>query len=153
MTKERLIELLKAECNWKTIHIGYARLVAEIDPGTIEKMATWLLPLIETRVPIDGEVDRIAGAWPFDVVHYPGLETVPPRDRLAASLRHILLHLVKDAGRMAAAIEREDHGELVDLELLRRPVRNALVNALRLCQLLGLRPSELLAEYLAEVSS
>lgn len=93
------------------------------------------------------EVERL---WPFKVAAYPGFETIPLAYRRDAAIRHVLLHCAKDTGRLAAAVERPDHGEVLDEALLHRPARNLLVNALRLCRLLGLRPSALLDDYSRE---
>jgi hypothetical protein len=99
-----------------------------------------------TALALDLLRDRVAEAWPFAESHYPALEG------FAAAVRHVVLHFAKDTGRLAAAIEREDHGEAFDRALMRRPARNALVNALRLCSLLGLHPAELLEDYHREIS-
>lgn len=96
---------------------------------------------------IDNAKRRVAEYWPFNRDNYPQLQSTRP-----AAIRHVILHFNKDVGRMATAIEPADHGKMVDYTLLRRSTRNALVNALRLCDLLEVEPSQLLADYYAEMT-
>lgn len=96
---------------------------------------------------IDRERERVAELWPFSYENYPQLHSTLP-----AAIAHVLLHVSKDAGRLATGVEPADHGKSVDYALIRRSTRNMLVNALRLCSLLEVQPSDLLADYYREVS-
>lgn len=94
---------------------------------------------------IDRECIKVTEFWPFNSENYPQLQTTLP-----AAIRHVFLHIMKDAGRMATAVEPADHGKPVDYTLLRRCTRNALVDALRLCSLMEMEPSKLLQDYFTE---
>jgi hypothetical protein len=88
---------------------------------------------------------KIAECWRFTQQNYPRLSGLQ-----IAYIRHIVLHQTKDVGRMATAVEPIDHGGEIDATLLRRSTRNSLVNALRLCELVGWDPLDLLREYVRE---
>ncbi len=97
---------------------------------------------------IDDWCQRIATLWPFTAATYQGMDV----DYDTNCMRHVALHMAKDAGKAAAAIEPEDHGRPANALLLQRATRNQLVNALRLCNLLGVSPTALLNDYAHEVS-
>jgi len=97
---------------------------------------------------IDRTSIKVSELWPFNDRNYPQLQTTLP-----AAIRHVVLHVTKDAGRMAGAVEPEDHGKTVDYRQLIRSSRNMLVNALRLCSLLEVKPTDLLEDYYMEMTT
>jgi hypothetical protein len=63
---------------------------------------------------------------------------------LAFAVRHCALHFAKTAGKISAVSERVDHGEDIDMNELRENVHKALINTLRLADLVGLSGKDLI---------
>ncbi len=99
----------------------------------------------------------IAHHFPFDEDHYPELIGKDKEQVLAFALRHSALHFAKTAGKIAAVSEAIDHGAKVDLEELRKNVPKALINTLRLAELVGVSEDDLVQaieeKYRAKVSA
>ena len=90
------------------------------------------------------DVQRMAAErFPFDDEHYPEI----PKDKEGAghyAQRHILLHLIKSLGEVAAAIEPKDHGAKGS-HVSPQVIRKLLVNALRLADVSGASMQEIQA--------
>lgn len=91
---------------------------------------------------------RVVRLWPTDSANYPGLDGTR-----GAYIGHVILHMSKDTGKLAAAMEPVDHGKDEDGAALYRSARNMLVNSLRLIALLEVKPSQLLDEYEGEIAA
>lgn len=53
---------------------------------------------------------RVKAGWPWTDANYPGYGALPEgRMRELFRLKHVLLHLTKQVGAVAAAIERAEH--------------------------------------------
>ena len=74
---------------------------------------------------------------------YPELVGKDAQQRLIFALRHSAIHFAKTAGKIAAASEAADHGGELNIEELRLNVPKALINALRLAELVGMKGEEI----------
>ncbi len=92
---------------------------------------------------LDTLIAFIAEHFRFDADTYPELAGQNAEQRLRFAVRHSALHFAKTAGKIAAVSEDSDHGEELDLEELRRHVPKALINTLRLAELVHLSGDDL----------
>src|SRR5262245_13748358 len=118
--------------------------------AAVDHIAAALARVWDARGEVELEAARlrVESLWPCDPDNYPGLD-----DSQYGYVRHVALHMAKDAGRIAAGIEPIDHGRPWDGQALGRSTRNMLVNVLRMCSLLHLSPAELLADYEREIAA
>ena len=79
----------------------------------------------------------------FDETNYPELAGRGEGERLAFALRHVAIHCAKTTGKIATVSEAADHGEVVDTEGLKLDCAKALINTLRLADLVGLSGKDL----------
>ncbi len=79
----------------------------------------------------------------FDETNYPELAGRGEGERLAFALRHVAIHCAKTTGKIATVSEAADHGEAVDKEGLEVDCAKALINTLRLADLIGLSGKDL----------
>lgn len=90
------------------------------------------------------DVQRMAAKrFPFDQEHYPEL----PADKGKADVfaqRHLHLHLSKNLGEIAAAVEPKDHGGS-GAPVSPQVIRKLLVNAIRLADVSGVSMQDLQA--------
>ena len=87
--------------------------------------------------------ELVSSNWLFTEEYYPALKGLSEKERRLFSLWHILMHQVKAAGKLSAAIEREEHGILMDEENLRLATRNFLLNTIRLADVANMNMDEL----------
>lgn len=91
---------------------------------------------------------RVKAGWPWTEANYPGYGALPDgRARDLFQLKHVLLHLMKQAGAIAAAIEHAEHRAADEADAAIR-VRvetcgKLLTVALQLADLSGVHPEEL----------
>jgi hypothetical protein len=94
-----------------------------------------------------GDLDRliqfIAKHYRFDPDVYPFLTGADEKARLEFALTHSALHFAKTAGQVAAVSEAADHSGVLDIDQLRAVVPKALINVLRLAQLVDLSQEDL----------
>lgn len=93
------------------------------------------------------EIDRlialVAKYFTFDAKAYPELAGKDEKQTLAFALRHSALHFSKTAGKIAAVSEDIDHGEEIEIDKIRKNTVKALMNTLRLAELVGLSGQDL----------
>ncbi len=94
---------------------------------------------------LDALISLICRHFTFTAAVYPELHGMSEERRLAFALRHSALHFAKTAGKISAVSERVDHGEDIDMNELRQNVHKALINTLRLADLVGLSGKDLIA--------
>lgn len=96
---------------------------------------------------MNGNLDKlikfIAEHFKFDAATYPELEGVSEERRLLFAIRHSALHFSKTTGKIAAVSEDTDHGEVLDIESIKENVPKALINTLRLAELVGMTEIEI----------
>ena len=96
-------------------------------------------------------IDFIKKRLPFNKENYPAFD--PERETTTSfAVRHILFHMMKSAGVIAAQSETVDHGGSMDSELLKKATTKMFVNALRLAEELRMTPEEI-AEMVVEVTT
>lgn len=93
---------------------------------------------------IDALISLIAKHFPFHAEVYPELRDKDEKQHLVFALRHSALHFSKTAGKIATVSEDVDHGEGIDREEIRKQVPKALINTLRLAELVGLSGDDLI---------
>lgn len=76
-----------------------------------------------------------AKRFPFNREHYPDIPDDPGKANHYAQ-KHLLTHLSKNIGEIAAAIEPKDHGRH-DTEVGATIIRKLLVNTIRLADVSG----------------
>lgn len=90
--------------------------------------------------------EKTEAAWPFDAENYPNLEHVFAGQRAVAYSGHTLLHVMKQAGKLAALFEPMAHSVFYNVTSRRsevaRQVAYMIVNVLRLAQLAGVAPED-----------
>lgn len=99
----------------------------------------------------DELIREVANHWPMDDKIYPGLaiaimngEFHPTQARRIARLGHVMLHLAKNHGKLAALLEPEAHDRPTGHNaLLAEQVIYILLDILRVCHLVGLSGSQL----------
>lgn len=106
---------------------------------------------------LDELIVRIQQAWPFDTEHYPPLHdgtnhgTLAWRRRAAVELRavaaehHVIAHLAKQTGKLAALVEPGLHGKPTGTpDAVARSVAHTIIDVLRLCSLTGVSGADVL---------
>lgn len=88
-------------------------------------------------------IGLISRHYIFTNDYYPELPLDTER-RLHFALRHSAFHFAKTAGQLAAVCEALDHGEEVDIDALRDVAPKALINTLKLAELIDLTEQELI---------
>ncbi len=92
---------------------------------------------------IDELIQFISENFIFDENSYPELKGVDEQARFLFAVRHSALHFSKTAGKIAAVSEDVDHGNEIDIEELKKNVPKALINTLRLAELVGMSEDDL----------
>ncbi|MEK7520221.1 MAG: hypothetical protein AAB581_03215 [Patescibacteria group bacterium] len=94
-----------------------------------------------------GDLDKliafVTAHFPFDENVYPELKGADEKQRFLFAVRHSAIHFAKTAGKIAAVSEDADHGDDIDTEKLKENVPKALINTLRLAELLGMSEKDL----------
>lgn len=93
---------------------------------------------------IDKLIQFIAKHFKFDAATYPELQGKNESEILAFAIRHSALHFAKTAGKVVAVSEDADHGNSLDIEELKANVPKALINTLRLAELLHMSERDIL---------
>jgi len=97
---------------------------------------------------MDGNIDKlikfIAEHFVFDENTYPELKDASEKERLAFAIRHSALHFSKTAGKVAAVSEDTDHSGEIDIASLKENIPKALINTLRLAELVGMSEKDLI---------
>lgn len=93
---------------------------------------------------IDELIHYIAQHFPFDEDHYPELKGATEQQRLNFAIRHLTVHFAKVTGKIATVAEGTDHGSSPNLEELRLSIPKALINTLRLAELVGMTESDII---------
>jgi hypothetical protein len=90
------------------------------------------------------DIQRMAAKrFPFDQEHYPDI----PKDKEKADLfarKHLLVHMNKNLGEIAAAIEPGDHGQ-EGPHITPQVLRKLLVNTIRLADMSGVSMQDIQA--------
>lgn len=86
----------------------------------------------------------IAENFRFDEESYPELKGASEGQRLNFAIRHSALHFAKTAGKISAVSEDVDHGGKLDIEELKKTIPKALINTLRLAELVGMSETDLI---------
>ena len=85
--------------------------------------------------------DKVEQAWRFTPQQYPSLPHVWTDHAKVAYSGHVLLHLMKQAGKLAALFEPMAHNPMPSMESKRAAVADqvakTIVDAVRLAQLAG----------------
>lgn len=92
---------------------------------------------------IQSTIDIIAKQYCFDEQSYPVLNGADESSIHKFALRHLLLHMQKSAGKIATALEAEDHGAEIDTALLKEGLAKMHLNTLRMAELLHMSGVEL----------
>ena len=95
-------------------------------------------------------MEYIGTHFPFTQERYPNADLSTPEKKLAFAVRHSSAHMSKTGGRIAAQVERYDHGGTMDRENLEVETAKMLVNALNLARELGMS-AETLASMVSKV--
>lgn len=97
---------------------------------------------------MQGEIDRliqfIAEHFPFDEETYPKLKNASDQERLLFALNHSALHFGKTAGKIIAVSESADHGGESNIAEIKTNIPKALINTLRLAELVGMTEAEII---------
>jgi len=97
---------------------------------------------------MEGNIDKliklIAKHFVFDEEVYPELKGASEEQRLKFAIRHSALHFAKTAGKIAATSEDTDHGREIQIAELKINVSKALINVLRLAELLNITEEDLI---------
>ena len=87
---------------------------------------------------IDELTQFISQHFLFNEAHYPELRNANDEQRLVFAIKHSALRLAKTAGKISAVAEDIDHGTKPNLDELRTNIPKALINTLRLAELVGM---------------
>ena len=86
----------------------------------------------------------VVRSWSFNEDTYPDLAGATPSERTLFAMRHILLHVQKDVGKLASVCEAADHrNKEINVYEVPLIVRNFLMNTLRLAEVAKVTPEEL----------
>lgn len=95
-----------------------------------------------------GELDRlikfITEHYHFDAQNFPELEGKSEKQVFAFAVQHSALHFAKTAGKVVAVTEDADHGKEIDVEELKANIPKALINTLRLAELVHMSEQEII---------
>jgi hypothetical protein len=81
----------------------------------------------------------------FDEKKYAALAGATEQQKLKYGINHSALHFAKTAGKIAAVSEGADHGAELDIAELKENVPKALINTLKLAELIGMTEEEIVA--------
>lgn len=97
---------------------------------------------------MNGELDRliayIRDNFPFNEEAYPELKSATEEEKKKFAVRHSALHFSKTAGKIASVSEDTDHGEEIDQEKLEENIPKALINVLRLAEIIGMTEKDII---------
>ena len=97
---------------------------------------------------MSGEIDRlirrVTAHLPFTAEKYSLLGTVSDTERLSFAIKHSALHFSKTAGKIASVAEDVDHDGTLDAEEPKKQTPKAMINTLRLAELLGMNEKEIM---------
>lgn len=82
--------------------------------------------------------------YPFTEKRFPEMEHLTEDQQHALAIRHLALHAGKTTGKLIGVSEAADHGAPIDVELLKVEIPKALINTLRLAELVGMTEKDLL---------
>ena len=88
---------------------------------------------------IQSTIDIIAKQYFFDEQAYPLLRGADQSSIYTFALRHLLLHMQKSLGKIATALEAEDHGQDMNVQLLTEGLAKMHLNTLRMAELLSVK--------------
>ena len=91
---------------------------------------------------LDKLTEFIAKHFVFDEETYPELKGMSDSERLAFAIRHLALHFSKTAGKIATVSESSDHGGELDIKSIKDNIPKALINTLRLAELVDMNEDE-----------
>lgn len=93
---------------------------------------------------------RVEITWPFNARTYPNLPLTSEAQSKVATTGHVLLHIVKQAGKLAAIVEPLAHPANYRLDHCRQEIAQQvaymIVNVVRLAQLADVSEAEVEAE-------
>ena len=96
---------------------------------------------------MNGELDAllqyIVEHYPFSIDKFPKLNDASQEDAFRFALQHLVLHAAKSTGKLATVLERNDHGEELDLHSAKDDTVKSLVTILRLAAMLGMSESDI----------
>lgn len=93
---------------------------------------------------IDKLIKLISENYAFDEKTYPELKGADEKQRLKFAIRHSALHFAKTAGKIAAVSEDTDHGSEIEISELKKNIPKALINVLRIAELLKISEDDLI---------
>lgn len=94
-------------------------------------------------------LDKLPNRWVWDEDNYPSLARIAPEDRDAFRRKHVLMHLMKQVGKLAEADEKRDHtkASVLDDDEGRREIVKLLgktmLNCLQYAEIQGITAEEL----------
>lgn len=91
-------------------------------------------------------VRLVVNHWQWTPQYYPILEKIPEEAHGAFKRHHVLIHLEKQIGKLAAVQENDDHGKttfLNDRGYLVEHLAKLITCTLQLAQTMGITPEEL----------
>ena len=100
---------------------------------------------------LDTLMAAIEKGFAFTPEKYPAMARCSTdREARLFAIDHILKHLQKNLGAIAAQSEAADHGGPVDVEAFKTASGKIIINTFNLARILGLTPERLIARALAE---
>ncbi len=92
--------------------------------------------------------ELVVGSWPFEADEYPELKGATREKKFAFGLNHVLKHMMKSVGAIAAQLEDVDHLRVseVNVGAVRVLARKMIVNAIRLAELVGYEPDAIVRD-------
>lgn len=102
---------------------------------------------------LDQLIALVASATPLTKEAYPALGELTGERKVAFKIGHSLRHLSSSSGDMQKTIGDAEHGDPIDIALLRRKVFSASFSICKLCEILGISGKQLMegVENLVEI--
>ena len=110
------------------------------------------MPKVSEPTNIADLMKHIELTYVFTAEHYPELAREGVNKEVFA-LRHLLHHIQKSVGRLAAECERFDHGDELNDANIREVVVKILINVLKLAAERGISAKELVGDVPAFMKS
>ena len=92
----------------------------------------------------------IGERYQFTPENYPELAQLVGAQRTVFAVKHSVLHMMKSLGVIATQGEAADHGDLMDIGVLRIAIAKMLINTLKLAEELKIEPC-MLGELIPDV--
>ncbi len=87
---------------------------------------------------LDNLIKFITKNYPFSEGTHSEVKGLNDEEKLVFAIRHLAMHHAKTGGKIIGAIEEFDHGKVINIEEIKVNLPKALVNTLRMAELVSM---------------